>query len=208
MEKLFYSNRTYKLVKKTKGKKSTVIKLGENKIGSKQFMVMAGPCTVESLKQILRIAMFVKSKGAHILRGGAYKPCTYPYRFRGYEEDALKWLKKAKEKTGLHVITEVMDTRDVEIVEKYTDIFQIGTRNMQNYRLLTEVGRTRKPVFLKRGTWATLDEFLGAAEYIMKEGNKEIILTLVLIGDFFNEKMASAPWMSQIDLTVYRKTKL
>ena len=90
MEKLFYSNRTYKLVKKTKGKKATVIKVGENKIGSKQFVVMAGPCTVESLEQILRIARFVKSKGAHILRGGAYKPSTYPYRFRGYEEDALK----------------------------------------------------------------------------------------------------------------------
>ncbi len=176
MAKLFYSNKTYELVKKASNTQKTVISVGKHRIGSKQFVVMAGPCTVESREQILRIAKYVKSKSAHILRGGAYKPCTYPYRFRGYEEDALKWLREAGDKTSLPLITEVMDTRDVEIVARYADILQIGTRNMQNYRLLTEVGRTKKPVFLKRGTWATLDEFLGAAEYIMKEGNRDVIL--------------------------------
>jgi len=174
MAKLFYSDKTYTLAKKKNTK--TVIRVGKNMIGSRQFVLMAGPCVVESRAQIMRIARFAKSKGADILRGGGYKPCTYPYRFRGHEEDGLKWLADARQQTGLPVITEVMDTKDVSIVEKFTDIIQIGTRNMQNYRLLSEVGKTRKPVFLKRGTWATIDEFLGAAEYIMKEGNKDVIL--------------------------------
>lgn len=146
------------------------------KIGGKQIVLMAGPCAVENEKQILKTARIVKKFGAQFLRGGAYKPRTSPHSFQGLKEKGLKLLKKAGNKTALKIITEVMDPRHVDLVGRYTDIYQIGARNMQNYYLLKEVGKTDKPVLLKRGMNASYQEFLGAAEYIKNEGNKKIIL--------------------------------
>lgn len=146
------------------------------KIGDKSVTLMAGPCAVENREQILKIAEIVKRAGAQFLRGGAYKPRTSPYSFQGLKKDGLKLLSEAREKTGLKIITEVMDPRHVELVGQHTDIFQIGSRNMQNFYLLKEVGKTNKPVMLKRGMNATYKEFLLAAEYIKAEGNEKIIL--------------------------------
>jgi 3-deoxy-7-phosphoheptulonate synthase len=138
--------------------------------------MMAGPCTVENRKQMKEAAKAVKEAGGKILRGGAFKPRTGPYSFQGLGEEGLKLLREAADETNLLVVTEVMDTRDVALVAKYTDILQIGARNMQNFNLLKEVGKTDKPVLLKRGMSNTIKEFLLAAEYIMKEGNHQVIL--------------------------------
>jgi 3-deoxy-7-phosphoheptulonate synthase len=145
-------------------------------IGNNHFVVMAGPCSVESRDQIMMSAEHVKRMGARILRGGAFKPRTSPYSFQGLEEEGLKLLADAREKTGLHIITEVISPSDVVLVAEYADILQIGARNMQNFPLLKEVGRIRKPILLKRGMSSTLKELLMSAEYIMSEGNYEVIL--------------------------------
>jgi 3-deoxy-7-phosphoheptulonate synthase len=145
-------------------------------IGNKHFVVMAGPCSVESREQIILSAEVVKAAGAKILRGGAFKPRTSPYSFQGLEEEGLKFLREAGDKAGLHVITEVITPGDVPLVADYADILQIGARNMQNFALLKEVGRIRKPVLLKRGMSSTLKELLMSAEYILSQGNYEVIL--------------------------------
>ena len=154
----------------------TIVKVNGVDIGGQKVIVMAGPCSVESEEQTIEVARAVKAAGASILRGGAFKPSTSPYSFHGLGEDALKMLAAARELTGMPIITEVMDTRDVELVCKYADILQISTRNMANYSLLTEVGNARKPVMLKRGMASTIEEWLQAAEYIANQGNYDIIL--------------------------------
>lgn len=154
----------------------TVLNIGGIKIGGRGFVIMAGPCAVENEKQLLTTAREVQRKGANILRGGAFKPRSSPYSFQGLEEEGLKLLQKAKLEFGIPVITEVMDTRQVELVCKYADILQIGSRNMQNFPLLKEAGQCHIPVMLKRGMNATLDELLLASEYILDGGNEEVML--------------------------------
>ncbi len=154
----------------------TIIDVSGVKIGGREVVIMAGPCAVESQEQLLTTANAVQDLGGNILRGGAFKPRSSPYSFQGLEEEGLKLLKKARQQTGLPVITEVMDTRVVEMVCDYADVLQIGSRNMQNFPLLKEVGQCRKPVMLKRGMNATLDEYLLAAEYILAGGNPNVIL--------------------------------
>ncbi|MCX7857807.1 MAG: 3-deoxy-7-phosphoheptulonate synthase [Deltaproteobacteria bacterium] len=145
------------------------------KVG-KEFVVIAGPCSVENERQTIETALAVKKAGAHMLRGGAFKPRTSPYAFQGLGLKGLKILKKAREETGLPIVTEVMDPRDVSWVCEYADVLQIGARNMQNFSLLKEVGKARKPVLLKRGMHSTIDEWLSCAEYILAEGNYDVIL--------------------------------
>lgn len=145
-------------------------------IGNDHFVVMAGPCSVETREQILLSAEVVKKAGARVLRGGAFKPRTSPYSFQGLEEEGLKLLAEAREKTGLHLVTEVISPSDVALVANYVDILQIGARNMQNFALLKEVGKIRKPVLLKRGMSSTLKELLMSAEYILSQGNYDVIL--------------------------------
>ena len=167
----------FKLVSREFRKQDTLITFPNGvTIGGSEIQVMAGPCAVESEEQLLYVAERVKKAGAKILRGGAFKPRTSPYTFQGLGEEGLEHLAKAREKTGLLVITELMDPRDLPSMMKYTDIIQIGARNMQNFRLLFEVGEVSKPVLLKRGLSATIKEFLMAAEYIASRGNQEIIL--------------------------------
>ncbi len=168
--------RPFKLVSREWQRETTVIDVGTCKIGSRQVCIMAGPCSVESRAQIIETAKAVKAAGATVLRGGAFKPRTSPYDFQGLGEEGLKYLKEATDITGLPVITEVMDVRDVELVAEHCAIFQIGARNMQNYNLLREVGKTHVPVFLKRGMSSTIEEWLKAAEYIMSEGNHQVML--------------------------------
>ncbi len=176
VEEVFPVMKPFKLVNREFKPDDTIIPVRNLKIGGGSFTVIAGPCAVESREQILEIADFIKDHGASILRGGAFKPRTSPYSFQGLGIKGLEYLAEAREKTGLSIITEVMGPEEVPVVEEYSDIFQIGTRNMQNYRLLTAVGKTRKPVLLKRGVSATIEEFLLAAEYIYSEGNPNIIL--------------------------------
>jgi 3-deoxy-7-phosphoheptulonate synthase len=167
----------YKLAGRSFKDSNSVIKIDDDVlIGNNNILLMAGPCAVENENQVLTTAKAVKKAGAKVLRGGAFKPRTSPYSFQGLFEDGLKLLKMAADETNLKVITEVMDPRDVELVGKYSDIYQIGARNMQNYFLLKEVGRIQKPVLLKRGMSATYKELLMAAEYIMSEGNYNVIL--------------------------------
>ncbi len=166
----------YKLVGKSFKPEGTVINVRGVKIGDGSVCIMAGPCTVESPEMLFETARFVKKCGANVLRGGAFKPSTSPYSFHGLGEQGLQLLAEARDETGLPIITEVMDTRDIELVGKYTDIFQIGTRNMTNFSLLKEMGNVRKPVMLKRGWASTIEEWLQAAEYIASQGNYEIIL--------------------------------
>ncbi|MFN3330625.1 MAG: 3-deoxy-7-phosphoheptulonate synthase, partial [Pyrinomonadaceae bacterium] len=154
----------------------TVIKVNDIEIGDEEVVVIAGPCSVENENQIMKLAGIVKKAGAKILRGGAFKPRTSPYSFQGKGEEGLKILAEVKERFGLNIVTEAMDERGVDLVERYADCIQIGARNMQNFSLLKYVGRSKKPVLLKRGMSATLDEFLLAAEYIMAEGNYNVIL--------------------------------
>jgi 3-deoxy-7-phosphoheptulonate synthase len=154
----------------------TVLEVDGRKIGGPYFMTIAGPCTVESREQLLDTAHLVQEAGAQLLRGGAYKPRTSPYSFQGLAEAGLRLLAEAKEETGLPVVTEVMDARDLDAVLGVADVVQLGARNMQNYTLLTELGRAGRPVLLKRGLSSTLEELLMAAEYILKEGNEAVIL--------------------------------
>ncbi len=155
---------------------NTLIRIGKNVIGGKKIHVIAGPCAVENMPILLKIAEEVKRANATFIRGGAFKPRTSPYSFQGLGEEGLKILAKAREKTGLPVVTELMDPRDIDVVIKYADAIQIGARNMQNFRLLQEVGSYKKPIILKRGLSATIKEFLMAAEYIMAQGNNKVIL--------------------------------
>jgi 3-deoxy-7-phosphoheptulonate synthase len=158
-----------------KTKKGTVVKVADIEIG-RDFVVIAGPCSVESEKQILDTAWAVKAAGADMLRGGAFKPRTSPYSFQGLGIQGLKILEKAKQETGLPIVTEVVDPRDVSWVAEFADVLQIGTRNMQNFSLLKEVGNSGRPVLLKRGMHSTLEEWLNCAEYILSEGNPDVIL--------------------------------
>ncbi len=155
---------------------STLIDVKGRVIGSKKIHVIAGPCAVENRAIIMNIAEKVKESGASFIRGGAYKPRTSPYSFQGLGEEGLRYLAEAREKTGLPVVTELMDPRDIEVMVRYADVIQIGARNMQNFRLLLEVGSVHKPVLLKRGLSATIKEWLMSAEYIMSRGNHEVIL--------------------------------
>jgi 3-deoxy-7-phosphoheptulonate synthase len=154
----------------------SVIELGDVRIGGDKVTIMAGPCSVENEEMLIRTAIAAKAAGATVLRGGAFKPRTSPYEFRGLGEEGLQILAKAREETGLKIITEVMTPADVELVGEYTDIFQIGARNSQNYLLLEEVGKAKKPVMLKRGLSMLIEEWLLAAEYVMAQGNPDVIL--------------------------------
>ncbi len=158
------------------GKPVSIVEVLGVKFGGNEVIVIAGPCAVENMEQLMETARSVKSNGAKILRGGAFKPRTSPYNFQGLGEEGLKLLAQARKVTGLPVVTEVMDTRQVEIVSQYADMFQVGSRNMQNYPLLKEVGLSKKPVLLKRGMMATIEEFLLAAEYILAQGNENVVL--------------------------------
>ncbi|MBM4085693.1 MAG: 3-deoxy-7-phosphoheptulonate synthase, partial [Planctomycetes bacterium] len=166
----------YKIASREAKATSTEIRMDGAVIGGKKVAVIAGPCTVESREQILATARAVKAAGACALRGGAFKPRTNPYTFQGLMEEGLEYLALAREETGLAVVTEVMCPEDVPLVCKYADVLQVGARNMQNFPLLKAVGETRKPVLLKRGLAATLEEFLLAAEYVLSEGNQQVIL--------------------------------
>jgi 3-deoxy-7-phosphoheptulonate synthase len=166
----------YKLASREFKPDDTVIRIGDVTIGGEEIQVMAGPCAVESREQLLEVAEMVRERGARILRGGAFKPRTSPYAFQGLEEKGLEYLAEAREKTGLLVVTEVMDTQKVAMVAQYADILQIGARNMQNFPLLREVAKYNKPVLLKRGLSATIEEWIMAAEYIMVSGNHQVIL--------------------------------
>lgn len=166
----------YKLVGKDLKREPTVIRIGEHTVGADQFMLVAGPCSVESREQIIETAKVVKKAGAQFLRGGAFKPRTSPYAFQGLEEDGLKLLKEASDITGLKIVTEVITPTDVLLVAKYADVLQVGARNMTNYVLLKDLGKISKPVMLKRGMMATIQDLLMAAEYIASEGNPNIIL--------------------------------
>ncbi|MEN8153153.1 MAG: 3-deoxy-7-phosphoheptulonate synthase [Acidobacteriota bacterium] len=164
-----------KLCLKSDNKEKTIINLGDLRIGE-DFIMIAGPCCIENEEQTYQTALLLKDMGIDILRGGAFKARTSPYDFQGLGVNGLKILEKVKKELGLPVVTEVLDTRDVEITSRYVDILQIGSRNMQNFSLLKEVGRSKKPVMLKRGMSATLEEWLNCAEYILAEGNPNVIL--------------------------------
>lgn len=167
----------YKLVSRDFKKEDSRIEIGGGLVvGDKQIIVMAGPCSVENEKLLVEIAEKVKEAGATVLRGGAFKPRSSPYSFQGLGEKGLKYLARAKKETGLLIVTELMDTRDMALVEKYADIIQIGARNMQNFNLLKVVGRSKKPVLLKRGMSSTIKELLMSAEYILSEGNFNVML--------------------------------
>ena len=177
VENLVPIMKPFKLASKELKQVPSIIDVGGGvKIGGNEIIVIAGPCAIESEDSFVETALKVKDAGAKIIRGGAYKPRSSPYSFQGLEETGLKIMAMAREATGLKLVTEVVDTRDVELVASYVDIIQIGARNMQNFRLLKEVGYANKPVLLKRGLSATIEEWLMAAEYIMAEGNKNIIL--------------------------------
>lgn len=177
VSKILETDRPYKLASKSFHDGHSKIRLKEGvTIGNKEIIYMAGPCSVENKEQIEMSAKRVKEANCQILRGGAFKPRTAPYDFQGLGKIGLHFLQNAARINKLLVITEILDVRDIELVEKYTDIFQVGTRNMQNYPLLKELGKARKPVLLKRGMWATYKEFLLAAEYILVGGNEDVIL--------------------------------
>lgn len=166
----------YKLSSREMKPENTVVKVGSVEIGSGKTVIIAGPCAVESEEQLLETARGVKERGGHLLRGGAFKPRTSPYSFRGLEVEGLRILARAREETGLPIVTEVMSVRDVEVVAEYADVLQIGTRNAQNYMLLEEVGKTGKPVLLKRGLASKIEDWVLAAEYVLNTGNHDVIL--------------------------------
>lgn len=168
--------RPYKLAGKELQKEPSVIDVHGVKIGGKHLAVFAGPCAIESMEQFSYVSEKVKAAGANILRGGAFKPRSSPYSFAGLEEEGLKIMRSAGDKFNMPICTEVLDTRDVDLVASYADILQIGARNMQNFKLLREVGKHNKPILLKRGLSSTIEEWLMAAEYIMSEGNENVIL--------------------------------
>ena len=166
----------YKLVSREVKPEESVVDIGGVPVGGPGLTVAAGPCAVESLEQTLIVARAVKKAGAHLLRGGAFKPRTSPYSFQGLGEEGLRILAAAREETGLPIVTEAVDVEGVDLVERYADAIQIGARNMQNFSLLKRAGKARKPVILKRGMSATLEEFLMSAEYILAEGNYAVVL--------------------------------
>ncbi|PHV71599.1 3-deoxy-7-phosphoheptulonate synthase [Sporanaerobium hydrogeniformans] len=176
VEKLVPVTETYKLANKMFHTSPSVIDLGNCQIGGKDLIVMAGPCAIESKEQLFASADSVKAGGATVLRGGAYKPRTSPYSFQGLEEQGLLYMLEAKKRTGLSIVCEVTSIHAVNAAVNYVDILQVGARNMQNFELLKAVGKTNLPVLLKRGLCATIDEWLNAAEYIMSEGNQNVIL--------------------------------
>lgn len=167
----------YKLASRELQKEQSVIDIGHGvTVGGKKLAVFAGPCAIESQEQFTQVSKAVKASGANILRGGAFKPRSSPYSFQGLEGDGLKIMYNSGQELGMPICTEVLDTRDVELVAKYADVMQIGARNMQNFKLLREVGKCNKPILLKRGLACTMEEWLMAAEYIMSEGNENVIL--------------------------------
>jgi 3-deoxy-7-phosphoheptulonate synthase len=168
--------RPYKLVSREFKPEDTVIQVGDVSVGNDYLTIIAGPCAVESESQALTIAEHVRRAGAQLFRGGAFKPRTSPYSFQGLGKEGLEILAKVRETTGMPVVTEVMDFETFDLVEEYADVVQIGTRNMQNFSLLRRAGRARKPILLKRGMAATIDEWLMAAEYILEGGNSQVIL--------------------------------
>jgi len=176
VEKVMPILKPYKLVSREFKPENSVIDVEGVRIGGKKIVVMAGPCSVENFEMLLNVGRKVKKAGAAILRGGAFKPRSSPYSFQGLGEEGLKFLRDVKKETGMKIVTEVMDTRDVWMVEKYADILQVGARNMQNFNLLKEVGLSKKPVLLKRGISATVKEFLMSAEYVLSAGNFSCIL--------------------------------
>ena len=169
-------SKPFKLASREVNPFNTVVRVGNVSIGDGNVVVMGGPCSVDTEENVMITARAVRDAGGHILRGGAFKPRSSPYAFRGHGEKGLKMLAAARDETGLPVITEVMDARDVELVAKYADILQLGARNMQNFTLLDEVGKAGKPVMLKRGLSGTIEEWLLAAEYILSHGNRDVIL--------------------------------
>ena len=173
---IFKIGKPFKFVSREFKKSDTIIEIKGRKIGLAELTLMAGPCSIEDKDMIMEIAKVVKENGGEFLRGGAFKPRTSPYDFQGLGEDGLKYMREACDTYDLVMVTEVMDTREIELVEKYTDIFQVGARNMQNFSLLKELGKTNKPILLKRGLSATIKEFLMAAEYIVAFGNQNVIL--------------------------------
>jgi len=177
VEKVMPILKPYKLASsQIRNGEPSVLEIGGRKIGGDCFALIAGPCTVESREQVMSTAEIVKGAGATLYRGGAYKPRTSPYAFHGLGEEGLKLLAEAKAETGMPIVTELMDVRDLEPVLEVADVIQVGARNMQNYTLLTELGRAGRPVLLKRGLSATLEEWLNASEYILKEGNEAVML--------------------------------
>ena len=169
-------SKPFKLASREVKEEDTVVKIGPLEIGNGRLVTIAGPCSVDTEEIVMETARAVKAAGAHMLRGGAFKPRTSPYAFRGHGEKGLKILAAARAESGLPIVTEVMDARDVELVAQFADVLQIGSRNMQNFALLDEVGKVQKPVLLKRGMWATIEEWLLAAEYILSHGNRDVIL--------------------------------
>ena len=176
VEKVLPILKPYKLVSREFQKSNTIIEVNSHKIGGKRIHVMAGPCSVESRDQVLEAAIPVKEAGGTFLRGGAFKPRTSPYSFRGLEEKGLQILAEARKETGLPVVTEVMSIPDIDVVARYADVLQIGARNAQNFNLLEEVGRSGKPVLLKRGLASRIEDWLLAAEYILAQGNRQVML--------------------------------
>ena len=176
VDKLVPITESYKLSNRKFNPEPSIIKVKDFSIGGENFTIVAGPCAVESREQILQSARFLKSQGVHFLRGGTFKPRTSPYAFQGLGKEGLEYLRDAANETGMAVITEVTSQKNLEIAFEYIDALQIGARNMHNFELLKEVGKTGKPVVLKRGMSATIDEWLNAAEYIMREGNNQVIL--------------------------------
>jgi 3-deoxy-7-phosphoheptulonate synthase len=166
----------YKLVGRTFRAADSVVDVAGVKVGGSEVIVMAGPCSVETREQVRSVAGSVQAAGARVLRGGAFKPRTSPYAFQGHGEQALRWMREAADELGLAVVSEVMDTRAIEMMLRYVDCFQVGARNMQNFDLLKELGRVRRPVLLKRGMSATIEEWLLSAEYILSGGNHDVIL--------------------------------
>lgn len=176
VEDVFPILKPYKLASRDFQPADTTITVGGVTLGSGELVVIAGPCAVETEQQVMETARAVKAAGANILRGGAYKPSTSPYHFRGLGKEGLEFLAQARVETGLPLITEVLTPGDVELISRYTDILQVGARNMQNSALLEEVGRTKIPVMLKRGMSATIEEWLLSAEYILSQGNRQVML--------------------------------
>ena len=176
VEKTMPILKPYKLASRETHEGNTIVSVGSVQIGGPEFVVMAGPCSIESEEQLMESAYVVKKGGAQILRGGAYKPRTSPYSFQGMEEEGLKLLEQVRLRTSMPVVTEVVNPADVDLVESYADMLQIGARNVQNFALLKKVGQSRKPVLLKRGMMTTIEELLMSAEYILSSGNPNVIL--------------------------------
>jgi 3-deoxy-7-phosphoheptulonate synthase len=176
VEKTMPILKPYKLASRETHEGNTIVSVGSVQIGGPEFVVMAGPCSIESEEQLMESAYVVQKGGAQILRGGAYKPRTSPYSFQGMEEEGLKLLEQVRLRTSMPVVTEVVNPADVDLVESYADMLQIGARNVQNFALLKKVGQSRKPVLLKRGMMTTIEELLMSAEYILSSGNPNVIL--------------------------------